>query len=213
MSKANNKNRKTAIVLFSIAGGMLGLAFASVPLYQLFCQVTGYGGTTRVAEAPEKAVVKKQGRFITVRFDANVNSALPWKFKPLQKEMVVRVGDEVLAHYTAKNIGLGAVVGNATFNVTPFKAGPYFNKVDCFCFSEQLLKPDEEVPMPVSFFVDPEIFNNPNTRDVHTITLSYTFYRAPENIQKEALEVSSGGIKRKIKRTNNIQIVRRFKKI
>ena len=203
MSKASNKNRKTAIVLFSIAGGMVGLAFASVPLYQLFCQVTGYGGTTQVAAAPLEHIGQKQGRFITVRFDANVNSALPWQFKPLQKEIMVRVGDEVLAHYTAKNTGLTAVVGNATFNVTPFKAGPYFNKVDCFCFSEQLLKPDEEVPMPVSFFVDPEIFDNPNTKDVHTITLSYTFYRASEDTQKEALELSSDAIKRKMDRENN----------
>jgi cytochrome c oxidase assembly protein subunit 11 len=207
MSKASNKNRKTAIVLFSIVGGMVGLAFASVPLYQLFCQVTGYGGTTRVAEAPTKTVGQKLGRIITVRFDANVNSALPWLFKPLQKEMKVRVGEEVLAHYTAKNIGLDPVVGNAMFNVTPFKAGPYFNKVECFCFSEQLLKPNEEVPMPVSFFVDPEIFDNPSTKDVHTITLSYTFYRAPEDTQIEALEgrtvSSTDAIKRKIKPTNN----------
>ena len=205
MSKASNKNRKTAIVLFSIVGGMVGLAFASVPLYQLFCQVTGYGGTTRVAEAPTKTVGQKLGRIITVRFDANVNSALPWLFKPLQKEMKVRVGEEVLAHYTAKNIGPDPVVGNAMFNVTPFKVGPYFNKVECFCFSEQLLKPNEEVPMPVSFFVDPEIFDNPSTKDVHTITLSYTFYRAPKDTQIEALEektVSTDAIKRKIKPTN-----------
>lgn len=206
MSKANNKNRKTAIVLFSIVGGMVGLAFASVPLYQLFCQVTGFGGTTRVGEAPVKTVGQKQGRIITVRFDANVNSALPWQFKPLQKEIKVRVGDEVLAHYTAKNIGSDAVVGNATFNVTPFKAGPYFNKVECFCFSEQLLKPNEEIPMPVSFFVDPEIFDNPKTKDVHTITLSYTFFRAPEDVQIEALEkksVSSDALKITLKPTNN----------
>ena len=97
------------------------------------------------------------------------------------------MGEEVLAHYTAMNMGSEAVVGNATFNVTPFKAGPYFNKVDCFCFSEQLLKPGEEVPMPVSFFVDPEIFDNATTKDVKTITLSYTFYRAPDDVQKEAI--------------------------
>jgi len=206
MSKASNKNRRTAIVLFSIAGGMVGLAFASVPLYQLFCQVTGYGGTTRVAEAPEKLSESTKGRIITVRFDANVNSALPWRFKPMQQEVKVRVGEEVLAHYTAKNYGSEAVVGNATFNVTPFKAGPYFDKVDCFCFSEQLLRPGEEVPMPVSFFVDPEIFDNPTTKDVKTITLSYTFYRAPEDVQKEALAkktVKSLKTKEKSKLTNN----------
>jgi cytochrome c oxidase assembly protein subunit 11 len=187
MNKANNKNRRVAIVLFSIVGGMVGLAYASVPLYQLFCQVTGYGGTTRVATAPAKKIGSTPGRIITVRFDANVNSALPWRFKPLQQEVKVRVGEEVLAHYTAKNMGSEAVVGNASFNVTPFKAGPYFNKVDCFCFSEQLLKPGEEMPMPVSFFVDPEIFDNATTKDVKTITLSYTFYRAPEDVQKEAI--------------------------
>jgi cytochrome c oxidase assembly protein subunit 11 len=106
-------------------------------------------------------------------------------------EVKVRVGEEVLALYTAKNIGTEAVVGNATFNVTPFKAGPYFNKVDCFCFSEQLLNPGEEVPMPVSFFVDPEIFDNPTTKDVKTITLSYSFYPAPEDVQKEALKIKA----------------------
>jgi cytochrome c oxidase assembly protein subunit 11 len=170
---------------------MAGLAFASVPLYQLFCKVTGYGGTTRVAASPVKTGKAAQGRIITVRFDANVNSALPWQFKPNQLEVKVRVGEEVLALYTAKNIGTEAVVGNATFNVTPFKAGPYFNKVDCFCFSEQLLNPGEEVPMPVSFFVDPEIFDNPTTKDVKTITLSYSFYPAPEDVQKEALKIKA----------------------
>ncbi len=206
MSKASNKNRRVAIVLFSIVGGMVGLAYASVPLYQLFCQVTGYGGTTRVAAAPVKTNGSGQGRIITVRFDANVNSALPWRFKPVQQEMKVRVGEEVLAHYTAKNMGTEVVVGNATFNVTPFKTGPYFNKVDCFCFSEQLLKPGEEVPMPVSFFVDPEIFDNATTKDVKAITLSYTFYRAPEDVQKEAIAkrtVKSLTTKEKSKPTNN----------
>ena len=206
MSKASNKNRRMAIVLFSIVGGMVGLAYASVPLYQLFCQVTGYGGTTRVAAAPVKTIGSSQGRIITVRFDANVNSALPWRFKPVQQEMKVRVGEEVLAHYTAKNMGTEAVVGNATFNVTPFKTGPYFNKVDCFCFSEQLLQPGEEVPMPVSFSVDPEIFDNPTTKEVKTITLSYTFYRAPEDVQKEAISkktVKSLMTKEKSKPTNN----------
>lgn len=185
---------------------MVGLSFASVPLYQLFCQVTGYGGTTRIAKAPAETVGQQQGRIITVRFDANVSSALQWQFRPLQKEIKVRVGEEVLAHYTAKNLGLEAVVGNATFNVTPFKAGPYFNKVECFCFSEQLLKPNEEIPMPVSFFVDPEMFDDPNAKDVHTITLSYTFFRAPEDIQKEILKEkvnSSPDLKRKVKLFDN----------
>jgi len=196
MRDARARNRKTAIVLFSVVGGMVGLAYASVPLYQLFCQVTGYGGTTQVADkAPDggnqKAATADQ--MITVRFDANVNGALPWKFRPAQREMKVRLGQEVLAFYTAKNLGETPLVGNATFNVTPYKAGPYFNKVDCFCFSEQKLAPGEEASLPVSFYVDPEIFAKANTQDVKTITLSYTFFLAPDDKQDGAARTARLG--------------------
>jgi len=188
MSKSNTSNRKTAAVLFSIAGGMVGLAFASVPLYQLFCQVTGYGGATSRAESiaavTGKPVATDEKRMITVRFDSNVNSALPWRFKPSQKEITLAVGSEALARYTAVNTGDETIIGTATFNVTPYKVGEYFNKVECFCFTEQKLEPGQQASLPVTFFVDPEIFDDPNTRDVRTITLSYTFYRDSDDAKR-----------------------------
>ena len=188
MSKPKTSNKKTAMVLFGIAGGMVGLAFASVPLYQLFCQVTGYGGSTSrvesVASVTGNPVATDEKRMITVRFDSNVNSALPWKFKPAQKEITLPIGSEALAHYTAVNTSDETVVGTATFNVTPYKAGEYFNKVECFCFTEQKLAPGEEASLPVTFFVDPEMFNDPNARDLRTITLSYTFYRDPDDAKR-----------------------------
>jgi len=178
MAKRQSRNAVTAGVLFAFAGGMLGLAYAAVPLYQLFCQVTGYGGTPQVAAA---APTEVSDRLITVRFDANVNAKLPWSFKPNQREMRVRLGETALATYSAKNVSGERITGTATFNVTPYKAGPYFGKVDCFCFTEQALEPGQEVSMPVSFYVDPEIFGDKDTRDVNTITLSYTFHRAQED--------------------------------
>lgn len=188
MSKPNTSNRKTAMVLFGIAGGMVGMAFASVPLYQLFCQVTGYGGATSRAESVAAVtgnpVATDEKRMITVRFDSNVNSALPWRFKPSQKEITLPVGSEVLASYTAVNMSDETIVGTAMFNVTPYKVGEYFNKVECFCFTEQKLKPGEQASLPVTFFVDPEIFDDPITRDVRTITLSYTFYRDPDDAKR-----------------------------
>lgn len=189
MSNTNGKNRKTAVVLFALVGGMGGLAFASVPLYQLFCQVTGYGGTTTVASGKPATAVAADAPMITVRFDSNVDSALPWSFKPDQKEMKIPVGAEGLATFTAHNTGARTIIGNATFNVTPYKAGQYFQKIDCFCFTEQKLIPGQTVSMPVSFLVDPEIFNDPNTMEIRTITLSYTFFRAPAD---KDLQASSG---------------------
>jgi len=175
MAKPRPNNRLIAGVLVSVVAGMVGLSFASVPLYRLFCQVTGYGGTTgRTAQAPAAA----QGRIITVRFDANVQADLPWDFKPAQREMKVRVGDTAEASYEARNVSGTPITGTSTYNVTPYKAGPYFSKVDCFCFTEQRLAPGQVASMGVSFFVDPEIFDDPNTREIKTITLSYTFFRA-----------------------------------
>lgn len=173
------RNRRTAGVLFSVAGGMVGLAFASVPLYQLFCQVTGYGGTPQTVDvqAPGSIPAAAVGRTITVTFDSNVSKNLEWRFKPVQREMVVHLGEPNLAFYEATNRGQETVSGTATFNVTPFKAGPYFSKIQCFCFDEQALKAGESVSMPVQFFVDPKIFEDPNTRDVTNITLSYTFFK------------------------------------
>ncbi len=180
-TKPRQKNKATAVLLFSIAGGMVGLAFAAVPLYQLFCQVTGFGGTPKTAAAAPSTTSEK---IITVRFDANVSPALPWAFAPVQRQVQVRAGVPMQVNYKALNLSDGPVTGTATFNVTPYKAGEYFSKIECFCFTEQRLAAGEEALMGVQFFVDPEIFNDPNTRDVKTITLSYTFFRAKE--QKDA---------------------------
>ncbi len=178
-----NKNRLTAVVLFTVAGGMVGLAFAAVPLYKLFCQVTGFGGTPKIAAQPPAAA--PTDRTITVRFDANVNPALPWRFRPEKTQITVRAGEPTLAYYRAYNLSDAPVTGTATFNVTPFKAGEYFSKIDCFCFTEQRLEAGEEVAMGVQFFVDPEIFNDPNTQDVTAITLSYTFYPVDKDGAKD----------------------------
>lgn len=166
-------NRRTAAALFAVAFGMVGLAYASVPLYRLFCQVTGYGGTTQTAErAPEAA----SDRTVTVFFDANTARDLAWEFAPSQRSVNVRVGEESLAFYRARNTADRPVTGQATFNVTPAKAGLYFVKVECFCFSEQTLAPGQSADMPVTFFVDPAIAEDPNLDDVEEITLSYTFF-------------------------------------
>lgn len=174
MDKSRSRKTMTAGILVGFVACMVGLSFASVPLYRLFCQVTGYGGTpnTESVQVPDQASERR----ITVRFDSNVNSALPWRFKPEQRLMDVQLGDERLAFYRAANQADHAVTGTATFSVTPYKAAPYFSKIDCFCFTEQTLAAGQSVSMPVSFFVDPAIADDPNTRDVKTITLSYTFY-------------------------------------
>jgi cytochrome c oxidase assembly protein subunit 11 len=172
-------NRRVAIVMAGIVVAMAGLAFAAVPLYRVFCQVTGYGGTTQRAEAAPAQIGK---RVVTVEFNADVaGQDLPWEFRaPDETKVKVHVGEDRLVFFHAKNLGRTPNVGVATFNVTPFKAGPYFKKVACFCFSEQMLKPGESVDMGVSFFVDPAIDKDPNLRDVTNITLSYTFFRAKD---------------------------------
>lgn len=167
------RNRRTLIALFGVVAGMVGLAFASVPLYDLFCRVTGYGGTPGVAQAPHGTA---GGRSITVRFDAGVNSALPWRFAPAQGPMTIRVGETALAFYRAQSVAARPTVGTATYNVTPLKAAKYFDKIDCFCFTEQRLAAGETVDMAVSFFVDPAIMEDRNLDDVNVITLSYTFF-------------------------------------
>lgn len=173
----NRRSALTAAVLFAVVAGMAGLAFASVPLYRLFCQVTGFGGTPQVELSGESGPVVTD-RHITVRFDANVSPKLPWRFKPEQREIDVRIGESSLAVYEAANLSGKPITGQATFNVTPYKAAQYFVKVACFCFDEQTLGAGQRVDMPVSFYVDPEILNDVNVRDVSTITLSYTFFRA-----------------------------------
>ena len=168
------RNRRVALISFLGAAGMVGASYAAVPLYEIFCQVTGYGGTTQVAETlPEKILHRR----ITIRFNADTDRALPWKFTAVKDRVEVRVGENTLAFYRARNVSGRAVSGTATFNVTPLKAGQYFNKIECFCFTEQWLEPGGEVDMPVSFFVDPAIAEDPNLDDVKEITLSYTFFK------------------------------------
>ena len=154
---------------------MLGLSFASVPLYRVFCQATGVGGTTqRATTAPSKAAAAS----ITIRFEADTAPDLGWEFQPLQSTLTVHPGEEKKAFYRAMNKTAGPVTGSATYNVTPAKVGIYFDKLQCFCFSEQHLASGERADMPVVFFVDPDILTDPNTSDVHTITLSYTMFPA-----------------------------------
>jgi len=173
-SEMRSRHRVTALALAGIVCAMTGMAYAAVPLYDLFCRVTGYGGTTAVAERAPDSV---GARIVTIRFDANVNSALDWRFEPDQREIVVRLGEEATAFYRAVNESEEPLVGSATFNVTPQKAGLYFNKIDCFCFTEQRLAAGQSIDMPVSFFVDPALADDRNLEDVKTITLSYTFFR------------------------------------
>lgn len=152
---------------------MVSLSFASVPLYDWFCRVTGYGGTTSVADAGSDTVLDRE---ITVRFASATERGMPWKFKPVATTMKVKIGETGLAFYEASNPTDRTVAGSASFNVTPFTAGGYFSKIDCFCFEEQVLAPGESVQMPVTFFVDPEIVEDDEAKLVHTITLSYTFH-------------------------------------
>ena len=180
-------NRRVAVICLSLAVSMVGVAYAAVPLYRLFCQVTGYGGTTQVATVAPTKVVDRQ---ITIRLDANTARDMPWQFKPVEKTVQIKIGENRLVYYRAFNPTDETIKGTATFNVTPLEAGVYFNKVACFCFTEQVLKPGEEVDMPVSFFVDPSFVDDPMMKTVTAITLSYTFYRTGEGSGKTDLKQS-----------------------
>ena len=185
----SGKNRRSAMMAGAMGLGMLGLGFAAVPLYEVFCRVTGYAGTTqRVGEA-QAATVQATSRVMSIRFDSNVNSALPWSFKPEQAVDHVTVGARDMAIFIATNNSDQPVVGTATFNVTPLLAGQYFNKVQCFCFSEQVLKPGQTMRMPVLYYVDPAILDDPETKDIKEITLSYTFYRSTD---EQAVDAGTG---------------------
>jgi cytochrome c oxidase assembly protein subunit 11 len=168
------KHWRVALPLVLVVAGMTGLSFASVPLYRLFCATTGYGGTTQRVAAPSGAVGEET---ITVRFDANTSAALKWDFQPEQREITLKVGENSLAFYRAVNRSNTPLTGSATFNVTPEIAGSYFNKVECFCFTEQTLAPGQSADFPVSFFVDPAILADPDAKNLKEITLSYTFFR------------------------------------
>jgi cytochrome c oxidase assembly protein subunit 11 len=175
------KNRRLAVMAAGVAVAMVGLAYASVPLYALFCQVTGFGGTTQVATSVPVAAA---ARDISIRFDANMDSTLGWVFHPKATTVSVKIGQAAMAYYVARNESAETTTGTAVFNVTPAEAGIFFNKIECFCFTEQTLKPGQMVDMPVQFFVDPAILDDPDTRSIREITLSYTFYpaktKAPE---------------------------------
>ena len=172
MTSIAQRNRIVAWRAALLGLTMLGLAFASVPLYRIFCQVTGFGGTTQRAEQAPGAVAGEIG----VRFDANIAPSLPWKFVPEDETVRIQPGAKTTIHYLATNYTARPTTGQAVFNVSPAQAGPYFSKVECFCFTEQTLKPGESVRMPVIFFVDPKLRTDPATRDIDEITLSYTFY-------------------------------------
>ncbi|WP_293700889.1 MULTISPECIES: cytochrome c oxidase assembly protein [unclassified Sphingopyxis] len=172
---------KTASLASALALAMVGLGFAAVPLYDLFCRVTGFGGTTQrydpVAAAADPVILSKT---ISVRFDANVSPGLPWKFYPEHPTDTVSIGARDMAIFIAENSSSVPVVGTAGFNVTPTQAGKYFTKIQCFCFTEQRLEPGQQMRMPVLFFVDPKIMDDPDARDIQEITLSYTFHPVDE---------------------------------
>jgi cytochrome c oxidase assembly protein subunit 11 len=171
-----NRNTVVAISCAAFVGGMVGLSYAAVPLYKLFCATTGYAGTPkRALSAPQFA---SAGGVVTVRFDSNVDPALPWSFQPDQRAVRVKVGEPQLVYFRAENRDSAAVTGRATFNVSPDLAGKYFTKIECFCFREQRLEAGQAIEMPVTFFIDPAILKDREGRGIGEITLSYTFYRS-----------------------------------
>jgi cytochrome c oxidase assembly protein subunit 11 len=172
-SNLHHRHRTTAIWCAVVVAGMVGAAYAASPLYRLFCETTGFDGTPRIATAPSSHVLDKT---IAIRFDANVSPGLAWRFEPVNTTTRVKLGENTLAFYRATNTSDRPLRGTATFNVLPEQAAVFFNKLECFCFKEQLLQPGESVEMPVSFFIDPQIASNKDARAVTDITLSYTFY-------------------------------------
>jgi cytochrome c oxidase assembly protein subunit 11 len=181
---ASRRQRKTrtVVILGGVVAAMLTLVAFSVPLYRLFCAATGYNGTTQRVAADAGAISK---RVVTVQFSTSVAPNLPWRFVPMQRAVNVHLGEEKLVYFSATNTGSTPIIGHATFNVTPAKAGLYFDKIQCFCFSDEELAPGKTAIMPVDFFVDPTLDKDPNAKDVGTITLSYTFFRAdkPDDIR------------------------------
>lgn len=178
MTASASANRRVGLMAGLMALGMIGVAYAAVPLYRLFCQVTGFGGTTQVAVAAPTAAQEAAvaGRSIKIRFDSNIAPGLEWRFKPKANEVSIPIGEKRLAFYTATNTGGASITGRAVYNVSPDVAGRYFIKIDCFCFTEQTLKAGETVDMPVSYYIDPAIMDDPVARKIDEITLSYTFY-------------------------------------
>ena len=191
--RVNNSSILVGCVVF--VAGMVGAAYASVPLYRLFCQVTGYNGTTQRVEQFSDSVLDQT---VKVTFDANTSSGLNWEFKPVQNSVEPKIGETVQITYKATNKSPTPVTGTAVFNVTPMEAGAYFNKVQCFCFTETTLKPGETLEMPVVFFVDPEITKAEETKNIRTITLSYTFYPSQGAKPVAGLQDKTGETGRKL---------------
>lgn len=171
------RNAVFGVVLACVVAGMVGASFAAVPLYRLFCAVTGYAGTPVIGGASAPGAAAQSTAAITVRLNADTNPKLPWDFQAEQSEVHLKLGDETIAFYRARNLAATPVTGIALYNVTPDKVGKYFHKTACFCFNRQTLNPGQDMQFPVTFWVDPAIATDPNTSDVHVITLSYTFFR------------------------------------
>lgn len=172
-----NSNSKLVLSILLLLFSMLLLSFASVPIYNIFCKATGFGGTTQVSKTGS---MKLGTRKLKVMFDANLEDSLDWEFYPKQKEVNITTGENNLVFYISKNLSKNNIVGTAVYNVSPNKAGKYFNKIHCFCFEEQMLKSGQEVLMPVAFFIDSEFDSDPEMADVEAITLSYSFYKIRE---------------------------------
>ncbi|PEQ12980.1 cytochrome c oxidase assembly protein [Novosphingobium sp. PC22D] len=189
----SRSNKRIAAVFATMALGMLALGFAAVPLYRIFCQVTGFAGTTQRVDEAQAATVKTQDKTISIRFDANVERGMDWEFKPLQVTDTVSIGARDMAIFWAKNDTDHAVTGTASFNVEPAYVGKYFNKIQCFCFTEQTLEAGQEARMPVLYYIDPAILDDDLAKDVEQITLSYTFHPSADSGVKALDRTGSGG--------------------
>jgi len=183
------KLRRTVIPLVAVGLGMAAMAWAAVPLYDLFCRVTGFGGTTQVATSGSDVVLE---RTVTVRFDASTVRGMAWEFKPVRPSMQIRIGETAIAFFEAHNPTDRVIAGTASYNVSPFSVGGYFTKIDCFCFTEQVLQPGQRVMMPVTFYVDPAMVDDAETAGVTTITLSYTFFETELDSQAELGQTRPG---------------------
>lgn len=191
LGATSGQNRNRRVGLYALAGAllMLGMGFAAVPLYRIFCQVTGFGGTTQRASEAEAGTVQVSAQTISVRFDSNIAPDLPWHFAPSQVTQEMKIGERRIAFYTSENLSKEPVTGVASFNVEPEAAGIYFKKIHCFCFNQQTLQPGQKVEMPVQYFVDPAILDDPDTKNIRQITLSYTFHKSADQTAAKA----SGG--------------------
>ncbi len=177
---AASHNRRVGLIAGGLALAMLGLGFASVPLYRLFCQATGLGGTTQRAEAAQAAAIKATAATISIRFDGNVERGMPWRFGPEQVTQTINIGARKMAYFSAENLSDKPITGQASFNVEPSVAGKYFTKIQCFCFTQQTLAAHQKVDMPVTYYVDPAILHDPDADGLQQITLSYTFHPLPD---------------------------------